>query len=253
VKTIEGSDLRRRNERDQGLTVTGRVGPSPLVSLKWLRRWLRRRGGAGQDIGNSLGRNPGDSLIGKLETREQSHPRHVRRVEIQRPVPERAVDVGATDRRSTGEQLAKQLRMTYVDFPERLTGRVVACPANAAGREYIQIVDAARARFTLVLKPPRASSSPHGKPCGRQPRDAVSEAGRGSVTGSQSMVQIKPSWPTKMGVKPAGAIATGYQPASGLAKGRGAQALSAAAPPKAGCSSQDQTEGPNELFPPVYA
>jgi hypothetical protein len=41
VKTIEGSNLRRRTERDQGLTVTGRVGPSPLVSLKWLRKWLR--------------------------------------------------------------------------------------------------------------------------------------------------------------------------------------------------------------------
>jgi hypothetical protein len=37
LKTIEGSNLLRRNERDQGLTVTGRVGPSPLFSLKWLR------------------------------------------------------------------------------------------------------------------------------------------------------------------------------------------------------------------------
>ena len=41
MKTIGGANLRRRNERDQGLTVTGRVGPSPLVSLKWLRKWLR--------------------------------------------------------------------------------------------------------------------------------------------------------------------------------------------------------------------
>ncbi|HEY0870992.1 MAG TPA: DUF3363 domain-containing protein [Acidothermaceae bacterium] len=96
-------------------------------------------------------------LIGKLEAREQSHPRHALRVEIQRPVPERAIDVGANDRRSTGEQLAKQLRMTYVESPERLTGHVVACPPNAVGREYVQVVDAARGRFTLVPQPPRAS------------------------------------------------------------------------------------------------
>lgn len=96
-------------------------------------------------------------LIAKLEAREQSHPRHALRVEIQRPAPERAVDVESNDRRSTGEQLAKQLRMTYVDCPERLTGRLVTCPVTAAGREYAQIVDAARGRFTLVPKPPGAA------------------------------------------------------------------------------------------------
>jgi hypothetical protein len=42
VKTIEGSILRRRNERDHELTVSGRVGTSPLVSLKWSWKWLCR-------------------------------------------------------------------------------------------------------------------------------------------------------------------------------------------------------------------
>jgi hypothetical protein len=47
VKTIEGSILRPRTERDQGLTVTGRVGPSPLFSLNWLRKCYGQRASLG--------------------------------------------------------------------------------------------------------------------------------------------------------------------------------------------------------------
>jgi type IV secretory pathway VirD2 relaxase len=133
-------------------------GPTPaeLVAANVRRLERLERYGLAERQANGRWRVPPD-LIAKLEAREQSHPRHALRVEIQRPVPERAVDVGANDRRSTGEQLAKQIRMNYVDSPERLTGRVVVCPPNAAGREYVQVVDAVHGRFTLVPKPPGAA------------------------------------------------------------------------------------------------
>ncbi|HXJ22120.1 MAG TPA: DUF3363 domain-containing protein, partial [Polyangia bacterium] len=129
--------------------------PAELVAANVRRLERLERYGLATHLPDGRWGVPAD-LIAKLEVREQSHPRHGLRVEVQRSTPERAADTEAIDRRSTGEQLAKQLRMTYVESPERLTGRVVACPPNAAGREYVQVVDAARGRFTLVPKPPGA-------------------------------------------------------------------------------------------------
>jgi hypothetical protein len=133
-------------------------GPTPaeLVAANIRRLERLERYGLATRQANGYWRVPSD-LIAKLEAREQSHPRHALRVEIQRPAPERRAEVEANDRRSTGEQLAKQLRMSYVDSPERLTGRVVACPPNAGGREYVQVMDATHGRFTLVPKPPGAA------------------------------------------------------------------------------------------------
>ena len=71
-------------------------------------------------------------LIAQLEGREQSHPRHALRIQIQRSDSDRAADLEAIERRSTGEQLAKQLRMTYVDLPERLTFRLMTCAPSAS-------------------------------------------------------------------------------------------------------------------------
>ena len=132
-------------------------GPTPaeLVAANVRRLERLERYGLAERQAKGCWRVPPD-LIAKLESREQSHPRHALRVEVQRSARERAVDVEVDDRRSTGERLAKQLRMTYVDSPERLTGRVVTWPPNPAGREYVQVVDAAHGRFTLVPKPHRA-------------------------------------------------------------------------------------------------
>jgi len=148
--------LRALEESRRRAPETGAPTPADFVAANARRLERLERYGLVERQANGCWRVPPD-LIAKLETREQSHPRHALRIDIQRSVLERAGDADALDRRSTGEQLAKQLRMTYVDSPERLTGRVVACPSNAAGREYVQVVDTAGGRFTLMPKPPQAS------------------------------------------------------------------------------------------------
>jgi type IV secretory pathway VirD2 relaxase len=136
--------------------VEGSPSIADLVAANVRRLDRLQRYGLAERVADGRWRVPPD-LIAQLETREQSHPRHALRIEVQRSAPDRTVDAEAIDRRSTGERFAKQLRMTYVDSPERLTGRVVTCPPNAAGREYVRVMDVQRGRFTLVPKPPRAS------------------------------------------------------------------------------------------------
>jgi type IV secretory pathway VirD2 relaxase len=147
---------RALEERRQRAPAVSGPTPAELVAANVRRLERLERYGLVTHLPDARWRVPPD-LVAKLEAREQSHPRHVLRVEVQRSVPERAVDIEAIDRRSTGEHLAKQLRMTYVDLPEHLRGRVAICPPDAAGREYVQVVDAAHGRFTLVPKPPRAT------------------------------------------------------------------------------------------------
>lgn len=139
--------------RDQ---VEGSPATADLVAANVRRLDRLQRYDLAERRPNGCWRVPAD-LIAQLEAREQIHPRHALRIEVQKPPPDRAVDPEANDRRSAGEQLAKQLRMAYVDSPERLTGRLATCPPNAAGREYMRVVDAAHGRFTLIPKPPRAS------------------------------------------------------------------------------------------------
>ena len=136
--------------------VEGSPAIADLVAANVRRLDRLQRYGLAERVAGGCWRVPPD-LIAQLQAREQSHPRHALRIEVRRPAPDRAVDAEAIDRRSTGERFAKQLRMTYVDSPERLTGRVVTCQPNAAGREYVRVMDVQHGRFTLVPKPPRAS------------------------------------------------------------------------------------------------
>jgi type IV secretory pathway VirD2 relaxase len=136
--------------------VEGSPAAADLVAANVRRLDRLQRYGMAERRPDGCWRVPAD-LIAQLEEREQSHPRQSVRIEVQTPAPDRAIDVEAIDRRSAGEQLAKQLRMAYVDSPERLTGRLVTCAPSASGPEYVRVVDAPRGRFTLVPKPPRAS------------------------------------------------------------------------------------------------
>jgi type IV secretory pathway VirD2 relaxase len=127
-----------------------------LVAANVRRLDRLQRYGLVERVADGNWRVPPD-LIAQLEARETSHPRYALRVEAQRAALVRGGDREAVDRRSIGEQLAKQMRMTYVDAPERLTGRLAACSPSGSGREYVRVIDAAHSRFTIVPKPPGAS------------------------------------------------------------------------------------------------
>jgi hypothetical protein len=98
------------------------------------------------------------NLVSELEAREQTHPRHLLRVEPvqvppREPERERAPDP-ATERADLAQRLAKQLGLTYVSEPSTFRGRVFMCEPAPSGREFVRIVDEARRQFTLIPKPP---------------------------------------------------------------------------------------------------
>src|SRR6185437_6429693 len=133
----------------------GSPAAADLVAANVRRLDRLQRYGLAKREADGRWRVPSD-LIAQLEARETSHPRYALRVEVQRAAPDRSVDREALDRRSIGEQLAKEMRMTYVDAPERLTGRLAACSPSGTGREYVRVIDTAHSRFTIVPKPPGA-------------------------------------------------------------------------------------------------
>jgi hypothetical protein len=97
------------------------------------------------------------NLIGELEARERTHPRHLLRVE---PVRAPALELAQArvlntedEHAALGRQHAERLGLTYVNDPPRFRGRVFMCAPTPSGREYVRVVDEARRQFTLVPKP----------------------------------------------------------------------------------------------------
>lgn len=92
----------RRRAPEGGPTRTELVGAN-IRRLERLERY-----GLAERQANGCWRVPPD-LIAKLEARAQSHPGHALRVEIQRSVPERAVD----SKRTIGDRPANNSRSNY--------------------------------------------------------------------------------------------------------------------------------------------
>jgi hypothetical protein len=95
-------------------------------------------------------------LLSQLESRERTHPQRRLRFDkvtgpTREPVRPRAPDA-VSERDALGRGLSKELRLSYVAEPAAFRGRVVACAPTPTGREFVQVVDYGRGRFTLVAK-----------------------------------------------------------------------------------------------------
>jgi hypothetical protein len=135
-----------------------RVDPSPaervVANIRRLERLARYRLATQLPDGRW---QVAPNLIGELEARERTHPRHLLRVEpVRAPALEPAqarVPNTENERAALGREHAEQLGLTYVSDPPRFRGRVFICGPTSSGREYVRVVDEARRQFTLVPKP----------------------------------------------------------------------------------------------------